>query len=210
MDYKSNSHKSREQTEPAASPRKLEPVAQSAVKKKSGLQKVVGAFVSRDANNIKDYIVETVVIPGITNSISGIGDIIIDSLIEGIGALFSDSGFSVGERKLHGTKTSYSGYYNRRKRDRDYDDDDVRDRHDYDDIRVKTRGEAERVIAELRLLIREDGYASVAHLYELVGQIPVYTDHRYGWKSLDSADWVRTRDIEYPYLLKFPQPKPLD
>lgn len=211
MDYKSNSHKSKEQAEPAASPRKLEPVAQATVQKKTGLQKVVGAFVSRDVNNIKDYIVETVVIPSITSGISGIGDIILDSLIEGVGVLFSSAGFNIDERKTHGSKTSYSKYYNRPRRDRDYDDyEDVRERRDYDDIRVRTRGEAEMVIDRLRQIIEEDKYATVAQLYELVGQIPVYTDHRYGWKSLDSADWVRTRDIKYPYLLKFPQPRPLD
>lgn len=209
-EFKNNSLKAKHDDAVAEKKRTITPVTTSTVKQRSKLQRVVDNFVNRNTESIKDYIVETVIIPSLTNGVSGIGDIIIDSLIEGIGNLFSSGGFDV-HRSGKSSSTSYSEYYRKRhkhsSRDDDYEDYDGNKRLNYDEIVVPTRGKAEHVIAELKCIIREDREATVAQLYELVEQIPTYNDNKWGWKSLDSADWVKVRD---GYLLKFPKPRQLD
>ena len=48
--------------------------------------------------------------------------------------------------------------------------------------------------------------ASVADLYDLVGLTGNYTDNRYGWTNIASADVIRTRD---GYQLKLPRALPI-
>ena len=47
----------------------------------------------------------------------------------------------------------------------------------------------------------------IADLYDLVGMDSNYTDNRYGWTNLRSAQVVRVRD---GYLLKLPKALPLN
>ena len=48
---------------------------------------------------------------------------------------------------------------------------------------------------------------SVADLKDLVGITGNYTDNRYGWTSIRSAEVVRVRD---GYTIKMPRPMPID
>lgn len=56
-------------------------------------------------------------------------------------------------------------------------------------------------------LIDTYGMVSVADLYDLVGINGSYTDNKYGWTHLRSADVQRVRD---GYLLKLPKALPFD
>lgn len=207
-EFESNSLKSKHDAV-TEKKREIKAVTTSTVKSKSKMQRVMDNFVHRNTESIKDYVIETVLIPAITSGISGIGDIIIDSLIEGVGNLFESGGFDI-HRDHKSSTTSYSEYYRKRHRHGKDDRDEEYEgnkRLSYDEIVVPTRSKAEAVIAELKLIIREDGRATVAQLFETVEQLPTWTDNNWGWRSLDSADWVKVRD---GYLLKFPQPKKLD
>ena len=55
--------------------------------------------------------------------------------------------------------------------------------------------------------IDQYGIISVSDLCELVGISGNYTDNKYGWTSLRTADVVRTRD---GYILKLPKALPID
>lgn len=95
-------------------------------------------------------------------------------------------------------------------------DDDRRDisrrartRHDFGEIILKGRGEAEEVLDRLDDLAERYDAATVSDLYELVGVSSNYTDDKWGWtpQMLRSARPVRVRE---GFLLDLPKPEPID
>lgn len=83
----------------------------------------------------------------------------------------------------------------------------ARSRHDFDEIILDSRDEAEEVIDRLFNLVSQYESATVADLYELVGLSATHTDHRWGWTDLMGAGVSRVRG---GYLLDLPEPEPLD
>jgi len=82
-----------------------------------------------------------------------------------------------------------------------------RARHDFDEIVLETRGEAEDVLALLVDLTVDYGMASVADLYDAVGITSNFTDNKYGWVDLRMATVSRVRS---GYLINLPKPQPLE
>lgn len=82
-----------------------------------------------------------------------------------------------------------------------------RSRHDFDEIILDTRGEAEDVLSILTDLTVDYGMASVADLYDAVGITTNFTDNKYGWTDLRNATVARVRG---GYLLNLPKPVPLE
>ena len=83
----------------------------------------------------------------------------------------------------------------------------ARSRHNFDEIILESRTEAEDVIDRLFELVSRYETATVADLYELVGISSTHTDHRWGWLDLHGAGVSRIRG---GYLLDLPDPEPLD
>lgn len=172
------------------------------------------SFLKSDSETIKDYVIETIVIPGIQDAISGIGGIILDSLTEAIDIVFEKQGFTGEKRKsgytaYHkvGSKHRTSGTHRFRKEE-DEDDEDDDEIRAYDNVRVKTEREAKDIIAALRDRIDSKGYATVADLFREAGDIVTWADEQRCWTKLDSASWVRSRgDRKKPWLLVLPKPK---
>jgi len=84
---------------------------------------------------------------------------------------------------------------------------EARARHDFDEIVLDDRSEAEEVIDRLFDLVSRYESASVADLYELVGLGSTHIDHKWGWTDLQGAGVSRIRG---GYLLDLPEPSPLD
>lgn len=170
---------------------KLEKIVTGTVKskKKNGF---LGMFFSGDLMDIKDYILQDVIIPAIKNTIE-------DSV-----SMMLNGGTRKNSRKPTSSRISYRSYYEREENDRER----YRKDHGYscNDVILESRTEAEEVIARLDELIDVYGMASVADLYDLVGISGQYTDNKYGWTDVRSATHVRVRD---GYLLKMPRAKPL-
>ena len=76
--------------------------------------------------------------------------------------------------------------------------------HDKKPLSFETRREANEVIGELKAIINDYGYATVADIYDLVGVNPSYKDNVYGWKDLDKAKVKRKKVKDYRVVL----PKP--
>ena len=193
--YPSNSYKSKEanpETQPVEK-KKVEKVVASPVKtkKKSGLGKLFGTIVSEDARDIKTYLVGDILIPTIKKTISDTVDMI----------LFG------GSRKNRSTasRVSYRSYYDEPRTTRNIRET-VSSTYSYEDIVIETRGEAEEVLMRINELIDTYQIASVADLYDLVGLTGNYTDNKYGWTNLQTADVVRVRD---GYMLKLPRALPI-
>ena len=82
-----------------------------------------------------------------------------------------------------------------------------RSMHDFDDIILETRAEAESVLDRMFDLIDQYKVATVSDLYELVGITGAFTDEKWGWDDLRGTKILRARN---GYLIDLPKPTALD
>lgn len=195
-EYVSNSHKSKEKRNEQIPEKKVEKIVSGSVKakKKSGLQKITNVFVPEDVDNVKSYILEDIVVPAVK-------DIILDA----VRAFLGVNGKS-GNRNSNASKVSYRKYYD--DNHRDYSSTTrTRTGYEYDDVILDNRGEAEDVLSRMDELVATYGLVSVADFYDLVGITGNYTDNKYGWTDIRSANVVHVRE---GYMIKLPKALPLN
>lgn len=92
-EYKSNSHKSRQNQNDDIPEKRVEKVVSGSVKskKKNGLQKITNVFVPEDVDDVKSYIFEDIVVPAVK-------DIILDAVRAFLGVSGNSRG---GDRQRH-------------------------------------------------------------------------------------------------------------
>ena len=192
MDYKPNSHKYKAEQKEKEREKRAEKVVTGNVKtkKKSGGRKIADSFISDDAGNIGNYILNDVLIPSVKKAV-------VDIVTDGIAMLLGTD-----KKKGRSGSSTYVSY-------RSYSDDrDDRYRssrtrsYSFDDIIFESRGEAEEVLDRMDELIDTYHAVSVADMYDLAGLSCDYTDNKYGWTSLRSADIVR---VSGGYMIKLPR-----
>jgi hypothetical protein len=83
-----------------------------------------------------------------------------------------------------------------------------RARHDFDELIIPSRQEAEEVIDRMFDLLSRYGEVSVADLYELTGIQSSHTDMKWGWRELRGTKAIRLR--QGGFLLDLPEPEPLN
>lgn len=202
MDFPSNNHKKKKET--IKPEKKVEKVTSGKVvkKKKTLGKKITETFLGDNIESVSSYIIYDVIIPAAKNMIS-------DTVSNGIEMLlFGQTRGSRTRRDKGKSYVSYSNYYKYRDRDRDRQvSQRNRVRHNFDDIILESRGEAEEVLSHLVDLTEDYGMASVADLYDLVGVTSNFTDNKYGWDNLSSGRVVPVRG---GYLLELPRPIVLD
>lgn len=197
-EYKSNSHRSKEeQTEV----KKVEKVVKGSVKtkKRSSGNKFKDVFISEDTSSVKEYILMDILLPQLKTVIS---DIVTSSVNM---MLYGEAGRSNNRRSS--SKVSYTKYYDDRDRGYEREYRRVKRGYDFEDIFLETRMEAEEVLNRMEDLIDNYGIVSVADLYDLVGLTGNYTDNKYGWTNLRNARIERARD---GYYLNLPKALPID
>ena len=200
-EFKSNSHTSKEK-EAQTPEKKVTKVVSGPVKvKKNELRRFADIFISEDVSNVKNYIFMDVLVPAIKKAVSDIVTNGIDMI------LYGDNGRS--RRNTNSSNVSYRNYYDQRRDDeRRYSSTPAaRPKYNYNDITIPTRGEAEEVLLRMDELIVTNGIASVADLYDLVGITGDYTDNKYGWTNIRSAEVIRVRD---GYMLRLPKALPIN
>lgn len=202
----SNSYKSREENVLASQKKKqITKVTKGTVKtkKKNEMSKLGDIFISEDASKVKSYILMDVLVPTIKKAISDIVKNGVDMILYG----------EVGQsnKRTYASTVSYRDYYDNGGRGSSRFDDTPRARtrfgYNFDDIILETRGEAEEVLSSMDELIETYGSVSVADMYDLVGISCEYTDNKYGWKNIRTAEPVHVRD---GYMLKLPRALPLN
>lgn len=199
LDFKPNSHKSKEEKKAVEKKKDIKPVVTNKVTRKKNVgRKISDTFISEDINNVKSYIWLDVLVPAIKKSIS---DIIINS-VEMV--LYGESGRS-RDRSKSSTYTSYRDYYDDRKDERR--SNRSRTGYSYDDITFRTRYEAEKVLDAMDAIIDEYDVVSVAEFYELADEPSSHTDYKYGWSNLSRAEIMHCREGFY---IKFPKATPID
>lgn len=198
--------------EPAEEKRVQKVVTGKVKKQKKGLgKKVAETFLEDDSKSVASYVFFDILIPAAKELISDMvsGGVEMFLFGEKRGRSASRNTTRQGSRSY----TSYGNYYkqnDRDERDRRRDRDisrPSRSMHNFDEIILETRGEAEDVLAHLVDLTIDYDQATVADFYDLVGVTSEYTDRRYGWTDLRDASISRVRG---GYLINLPRTRPLD
>lgn len=200
-DYKPNSHRFREgQVEVPEERKKVEKVVKGDVKikKKSDAKKFADVFVSEDASNVKSYVLFDVIVPGVKK-------ILWDVFTGGLKMfLFGERGISKDDRR---SKVSYNDMYDKDSYRRTSSDVRTRNRFDYDEIIIPSRGEAEDVMDHMYDILQKYDVVRVLDLYDMLDVTAPFTANRYGWTDLRGSKIVPVRE---GYLLKLPKAMPID
>lgn len=177
-----------------------------ATRRKKSLRKQFSeTFVAGDAKTAVRYVIFDVLLPAAK-------DMIVDAGSQGIEKLIFGDSRRRGSRSPQSGPTGYVSYNRYSMGDRPGSSQRVisrqaRARHNFDEIILDQRTEAEEVIDRLFDLVSRYDSATVADLYELVGLSSNHTDHKWGWTDLHGAGVSRIRG---GYLLDLPEPEPLD
>ena len=195
-EYKSNSHRSKEQAHEPMEDKKIEKVVTGTVKqrKKTGLSRAASTFMPGDVDSVKSYILMDVLVPSIKRAISDIG-------CNGINMLLGEPTRGKGGNSI-GAKVSYRQYYRDPDERRDYARPRAQAQYSYDDIIFDNRGDAEEVLYRMEELLERFEVVSVADLFDMAGISCNYTDNKYGWTDLRSAHVERVRD---GYIINLPR-----
>lgn len=201
-EIKPNSHRFKEEQKSVVTEKKkVEKIVTGKVKtkKKKEISKLADIFISEDASNVKSYIFMDVLVPAIKKAVS---DIVTDGIDM---ILYGSTGHS--SKRSSSSGASYVSYRSYSDRDRRHENRySTRSRYSFDDIILDSKREAEEVLDRMDELIDAYDRVTVADLYDLIGVTGNYTDNKYGWDNLGSADVVRVPD---GYKLKLPRVKAL-
>jgi hypothetical protein len=211
-EFPANNKYAREHKEQTKAEKKIEKVVTGKVKtqKRSLGKKFMDTFIEDDSKNVGNYIFHDVLIPAAKSMVcdivgwGGFAEMLLfaNKRPPNRGNMRRDG----GRTYVSYDRSSTSIRDNRDTRKKDISPTN-RARHNFDEIILDSRGEAEEVLSQLVDLIEEYGIASVADLYELVGLKSEHTDQRYGWTNLSAAEVSRVRD---GYLINLPRTKLID
>lgn len=178
------------------------------IKRKPPLGKRLRAmFFPDDPANVVDHVVIDIMVPALK-------DLIADSFNEAIHRAFNIDSRS-SRRSSPRPSSSSSGYtpYNRvatsssRRDDRPSNmSSRSRASHDFYEIILANREDAQQVIDDLRMMLETYEFVNLRELYELVGENYTSIDEKWGWSDLRDATVRRTSN---GYLLDLPRPEPI-
>lgn len=205
MDYPSNPSRNRPTERPE---KRVDRVVQSKVvlRKKPLGKRFAETFLGGDARGVGSYVMLDVLLPAVRDMVADTFSQGVERLLYGEARSTSRRGYRPGGGATYG-HTPYNRAYRpdpRSEREPAYRR--TRRTHDFDDIIIETRVEAERVLDSLFDLVLKYERASVADLYDILGITPPYTDNKWGWTDIRGADIKRVRE---GYLLDLPQPEPI-
>lgn len=209
--FPSNSHTAKPtQEEPSVAGKpKLEKVVTGEVRqRKQPLGKrMAETFLGGDAKSVANYVLFDVLIPSAKDMFS-------DAISQGFDRMLYGDGARSGRRGARSISEPRTGHVNynrmsttaRREDPRQPLSRQARATHDFDQILLATRAEADEVLERMQDVVDRYEVVSVHDLYELVGETPQFSDAQWGWDSLVGARAVRDGG---GYLLDLPKPKPI-
>jgi hypothetical protein len=218
--FPSNARQPQQKPEPAkkaSEDKHITPVVTNGVvrRKKPVGKRLVETFFGGSVSGAWSTVVVDVLIPAAK-------DMIVDAAIQGMErTVFGETrsngrrgASSYGSRGTYGSApTPYNRYasYNQNGTRNDPPRPSISDRgrqsHDFAEIVLQSRVEAEEVLGNMIDLIEKYGQVSVGEMYELVGTSSTWVDNKWGWKHLGDA---YPSHVKNGYLLNFPRPEPLD
>ena len=217
VDFPGNSHKERDERkareENKPDEKKVEKIISGEVVKrqKSVGRKIADSFSMENMNSVASFLLFDVLIPQAKMTLQ-------DMLNQGLERKFyGDShqrinrGYREGREdgfrpynRMHASSSFSSISSNNGRREISQH---ARSSHDFTEVVISSRGEAEDVLDHLRRLIAQYDIATVSDLYEMVGIKGSFTDDKYGWNDLSNAG---VRNVRGGYLLDLPRTSPID
>lgn len=203
VNYPSNTHKERERAgEP---PKRVEKVVSGEViqRKRSLGRRLADTFTGDDIKSVGSFVLLDVLVPAMKTMLS-------DAVSQGVERVF----FGDSRPRSPGYRSSNYTNYNRmyspasaRREEPRTLSQRARASHDFGEVILSSRGEAEDVLDRLGDLIDRYDVATVADLYELVAITGSYADNKWGWTDLRGSEVRRVRE---GYLLVLPRTMPID
>lgn len=197
---KGNSNASKK-TEEIAPTSTVKPITTNVTVKNSSVNKITKKFFAEDMKTVGGHVADSVIIPSLQKLLSDIVKGGIDWLIYG----------KSGSQPKTGVGTvSYGSYYRSSAAGTPVYSNAISTKptvYSVNEIVFNDRGEAEETLLSLRESIQRYQMVSVADFYDLIGQRCNYTDQKYGWYNLDTAEVIRVRD---GYSIRFPRVQPIE
>lgn len=208
----SNSHSARQQaqkaqTTPVEEREKAEKVISGTViQKKPNLLKRIGRnMVADDVTNVGDFVFDQVVMPAVRN-------LMYDIVSQGthrvlFGTVRGRRGVVPGyAAPVSNLKTAYNRVQAEAPAGSAMSREDQA-RHNFDELYLPSQADAMEVLENLISRVDRYGSASVADLYDYLGVTGGFTDQKYGWTNLSTADVRHTRrgwifDLPRPQVLR--------
>ncbi len=211
MEFPANSNT--EKKEPAKKEIKQIVTGEVVRKKRSLTKRFTETFIGGDVHSVWSYVAFDVLLPAAKDMVS-------DAVSQGVEKiLFGESTKSPSRRGRQSTPNGYVSYNKysplnngRGSMSRDRDEERPISRrgratHNFDEIILATRAEAEEVIDRMFDLVSRYEVVTVAELYSILGVTGEFTDEKYGWTDIRGAGVTRIRS---GFLLDLPKPEPLD
>lgn len=198
MDYPSNSDRSKKET--TQEEKAIVPVVKGAVstRKKSAARKVADIFIQDDLENVKQYIVTDVIIPGIKDTIMNVMSMFFYGDTRGANHRFNSSPIS---------KVSYRSYFDQTPASQTKPRSvKTNSGFEYDELVFETRGDAQLVLDAMEDVIAQYGTVSVFDMYDMSGRIPPHSYKNYGWTSIAGA---RISSVSGGYVIDMPRALPI-
>ena len=212
MEFPSNTNKDREPREEKPLEGKIiDPVVTNgAERRKTPLgRRFMETFVGGDAKSVVSYMLNEIAYPAARN-------MIVDAVSGGIERMVfgedrpasrrSGVRFGGGSSFVSYNKMTGKGDPRDREKPRGLSRE-ARANHDFGEIVLNTRAEAEMVRERLYDLVNEFNLATVGDYLQLCGITPEYTDNKWGWDDMHGSS---IRKIREGYLLDLPRTKPVE
>lgn len=214
MDEREFPSNKRPQVRPAKAKETVEKVVTGKVvtRRKPLTRRFAETFIAEDSQSVGRYILLEVLIPAAKDLISDMVSQAVDRTLFGGGRSgrgrpgYRPSG-STSHVSYNRYASSTTGPPWRREEERPGISRSARRNHDFDEIVLATRAEANEVIDRLFDLISKYEQATVSDLYDLVGLEAKFTDEKWGWRDMRGVQAVR---VGGGYLLDLPKPEQLD
>lgn len=168
------------------------------VKEKSAFKKMVEAFFLKDVEDVKTYLVYDVLLPELKDAIY--------NLINNGSQMWLYGNTSRTRRpgsSSNVARVSYNKCYDQGRPERPASNNMTRSSMKFDDVEFEDLADAEEVLNQLVDILETYQQVSVADFCEMAGIPDVYTDRRYGWLNLATAE-VR-RMSGGGYYIKLPK-----
>lgn len=207
--FVNNSHAAKAlPSKPRPAEKKVEKIVTGRVttRKKPLMKRLKEAFIGDESGSIGEYLLFQVLIPAAKDTIVDMGVQAVERTFYGEARSASRRGYP----PLGANRSSFN--YNRVTEQRKDDQQRQMSRrarasHDFDEIVLSSRMEAEAVLDQMYELLSTYNQVTISDLYDLLDIAENYTDEKYGWTDLTGAGVTTLRGGGY--LLNLPRPEVL-
>lgn len=157
-------------------------------------------FMQGDADDIKNWFIDDILIPGIKNTI-----------LDALGMLFfkdSRREYTRGQSGYDRERVSYNSYYKSDRRRDNYEREERKSKKiDYKNIVLKDKEKAKRVVDEMYQRIDDYDQVSIAEMLDSMELTGSYNDNNWGWTSKKD---IGIRRVSNGWLIDVADAEPID